>query len=103
MSDSPKLLPCPLCDNDVHFHEHPVDCPSGCHNIECSNCGLFDLSQKADPNNTAETLYGLRAMIAQLWNRRVISRRTGFQCKCHVSKSACCSHPRRARRGDELS
>lgn len=64
------LKPCPFCIGPVSFHVDPEECMSGCHSILCPNCGMFDLSFAADPENKCETLDALREAIVPFWNRR---------------------------------
>jgi len=69
------LSPCPFCGGKVFFHGHAGDdnC-HGCHHIECTQCkAMIDMSETADPANSAFALTDLRRRIAKFWNRRANS------------------------------
>ena len=67
--NSEELKPCPFCGGDVQFHKDD-EC-SGCHYIQCGGCrAFFDFATSADPENICESVDGLRASIAPMWNRR---------------------------------
>ena len=64
-----ELLSCPFCGGDVSFHKDE-EC-DGCHFIQCGQCrAFFDFATGADPGNDCESVDGLRASIAPMWNRR---------------------------------
>ena len=69
---SNELKPCPFCGGDVSFHKDE-ECP-GCHLIQCGQCrAFFDFATGADPGNDCASVNALRAAIAPMWNRRVLS------------------------------
>ena len=69
---SEELKPCPFCGGDVSFHKDE-ECP-GCHLIQCGQCrAFFDFATGADPGNDCASVNALRAAIAPMWNRRVLS------------------------------
>lgn len=74
-----ELKPCPFCGGAVSFHKDDDCCPYGCHQIECKNCGLCDMSKAADPDNKLGTLDELRFAIAEKWNRRATDENAAYE------------------------
>jgi hypothetical protein len=65
-----KLKNCPFCGREVHWcGEYPGDEAHECHQISCPGCSIqFDVDDKEAKD--AETLEGLREVVAETWNRR---------------------------------
>lgn len=77
---SEELKPCPFCGGDVQFHKDD-EC-SGCHYIQCGGCrAFFDFATSADPENNCESVDGLRASIAPMWNRRAETAALAAECE----------------------